>query len=134
LHRAVEEQSAAVAIGSRALDRSLIARHQTFFREFGGRFFNVVMRRITGLQFADTQCGFKLYRAEAAEAIFSRQILDGFSFDVEDIFIAQRLDIRVAEVPVAWANAEGTKVNFRSTLTAFADSVRIRAYAKARRY
>lgn len=134
LHRVVEEQSAAVAIGSRAVDRSLIARRQTLFREFGGRFFNFVMRRITGLRFADTQCGFKLYRAEAAEAIFSRQILDGFSFDVEDMFIAQRLDIRVAEVPVAWANAEGTKVNFRSTLRAFADLVRIRAYAKARRY
>jgi dolichyl-phosphate beta-glucosyltransferase len=134
LHRAVEEQGAAVAIGSRALDRSLIARRQSFFREFGGRFFNIVMRRITGLPFADTQCGFKLYRADAAEAIFSRQILNGFSFDVEDMFIARRLGIQVAEVPVAWANAEGTKVNFRSTLQAFVDLVRIRLYARAGRY
>lgn len=134
LHRAVDERDAAVAIGSRALDRSLIAHHQPFLREFGGRFFNLVMRRITGLPFADTQCGFKLYRADAAEAIFSRQILNGFSFDVEDMFIARRLDIQVAEVPVVWANAEGTKVNFRSTLRAFADLVRIRAYARAGRY
>jgi len=130
LRRAVVEQGAAVAIGSRALDRSLIARRQSFFREFGGRFFNVVMRRITGLPFADTQCGFKLYRADAAEAIFSRQILNGFSFDVEDMFIARRLGIQVAEVPVAWENAEGTKVNFRSTLRAFGDLVRIRWYAR----
>jgi dolichyl-phosphate beta-glucosyltransferase len=92
------------------------------------------MRRITGLPFADTQCGFKLYRAEAAEAIFSRQILDGFSFDVEDMFIARRLGIEVAEVPIVWANAEGTKVNFRSTLQAFGDLVRIRLYERAGRY
>jgi dolichyl-phosphate beta-glucosyltransferase len=134
LHRAVDKQRAAVAIGSRALDRSLIARHQSFLREFGGRFFNVVMRCVTGLPFADTQCGFKLYRADAAEAIFSRQILDGFSFDVEDMFIARQLGIEVAEVPIVWANAEGTKVNFRSTLQAFGDLVRIRLYERAGRY
>jgi glycosyltransferase involved in cell wall biosynthesis len=134
LYRAAVDQGAEVAIGSRALDRSLIARHQPFFREFGGRFFNIIMRRITGLAFADTQCGFKLYRADAAEAIFSRQILNGFSFDVEDMFIARRLGIQVVEVPVAWANAEGTKVNLRSTLRAFTDLLRIRSYARAGRY
>jgi glycosyltransferase involved in cell wall biosynthesis len=134
LHRAAAANNAAVAIGSRAIDRSLIARHQSFFRELGGRFFNVVMRRITGLPFADTQCGFKLYRADAAEAVFSRQRLDGFSFDVEDMFIAQTLGIKVAEVPVIWANAEGTKVSLRSTLRAFTDLIRIRFYARARRY
>lgn len=134
LHRAADANKAAVAIGSRAIDRSLIARHQSFFRELGGRFFNVVMRGITGLPFADTQCGFKLYRADAAQAIFSRQRLDGFSFDVEDMFIAQSLGITVTEVPVAWANAEGTKVSLRSTLRAFTDLIRIRLYARARWY
>jgi glycosyltransferase involved in cell wall biosynthesis len=134
LHRAAEANNAAVAIGSRAIDRSLIARHQSFFRELGGRLFNVIMRGITGLPFGDTQCGFKLYRADAAEAIFSRQRLDGFSFDVEDMFIAQRLGIAVMEVPVAWANAEGTKVSLRSTIRAFTDLVRIRSYARARWY
>ena len=47
------------------------------------------MRLITGLPFADTQCGFKLFRRDAARRVFSRQRLDGFSFDVEDLFIAQ---------------------------------------------
>lgn len=134
LYRAADANNAAVAIGSRAIDRSLIARHQSFLRELGGRFFNVVMRGITGLRFGDTQCGFKLYRADAAGAIFSRQRLDGFSFDVEDMFIAQRLGITVTEVPVAWANAEGTKVSLRSTLRAFTDLIRIRSYARARWY
>jgi glycosyltransferase involved in cell wall biosynthesis len=134
LHRAANTSGAAVAIGSRAIDRSLIARHQSSFRELGGRFFNFVMRIITGLPFADTQCGFKLYRADAAEAIFSRQRLNGFSFDVEDMFIARRLGIKVAEVPVAWSNAEGTKVSFRSTLRAFTDLVRIQLHARSKWY
>lgn len=134
LYRAATDSDAAVAIGSRALDRSLIARHQSVFRESGGRLFNFVMRLLTGLPFVDTQCGFKLYRADAAGAIFSRQVLDGFSFDVEDMFIARKLGLRVVEVPVAWANAEGTKVSLRSTVRAFTDLVRIRRYDKRSRY
>jgi dolichyl-phosphate beta-glucosyltransferase len=134
LYGAAVNSDALVAIGSRALDRSLITRHQPVFREFGGRFFNYLMRRITGLPFIDTQCGFKLYRADAAKSIFSRQMLDGFSFDVEDMFIARKLGIRVVEVPVKWANAEGTKVSLRSTVRAFTDLIRILRYDKQSRY
>ena len=60
---AAEKADALVAIGSRALDRSLVGVHQSVFREMSGRAFNVVMRAITGLPFRDTQCGFKLFRA-----------------------------------------------------------------------
>jgi dolichyl-phosphate beta-glucosyltransferase len=120
------EQGAAVVIGSRGINRKLVAKHQSWFRETGGRFFNFVMRVVTGLPFSDTQCGFKLYRADAAEAIFSRQVLDGFSFDVEDVYLAKRLGLPVLEVPVAWANVEGTKVTAAATVKAFADLVRIR--------
>jgi glycosyltransferase involved in cell wall biosynthesis len=134
LHEAAVRDHAAVAIGSRALDRRLITRHQSYLRESGGRLFNLIMRSITGLPFADTQCGFKLYRADAAEAVFSRQILNGFSFDVEDIFIARSLQLKVIEVPVVWANAEGTKVNLRSTIRAFTDLLRIRRHAALGRY
>ena len=88
---AARKADAAVAIGSRALDRSLVAVHQSGFRELSGKFFNLVMRVVTGLPFRDTQCGFKLYRTDAAQAVFSRQILDGFSFDVEDLCIAKHL-------------------------------------------
>jgi glycosyltransferase involved in cell wall biosynthesis len=126
LWKAACEQNAAVVIGSRAINRKLVAKHQAWFRETGGRFFNWVMRVITGLPFADTQCGFKLYRADAAEAIFSRQALDGFSFDVEDLYLAQRMRLKVLELPVSWANAEGTKVTAAATVRAFTDLVRIR--------
>jgi hypothetical protein len=134
LYHAAKKNDFPIAIGSRALDRNLITQHQSLFREFGGRFFNLIMRAITGLRFADTQCGFKLYRSDAAEAVFSRQILDGFSFDVEDMFIARHLQLKVAEVPVAWSNVEGTKVSFTSMMKAFSDLVRIRLYNVQGRY
>jgi dolichyl-phosphate beta-glucosyltransferase len=125
---AADTASAAIAIGSRALDRSLVKTHQSAAREFSGRFFNLLMRLITGLKFQDTQCGFKLYRRDAAAAVFPLQRLDGFSFDVEDLVIAKRLGIHAVEVPVEWANVEGTKVSLAKGMQSFADLVRIRWY------
>src|SRR5207244_4175512 len=106
-----ERESAQVAIGSRALDRSLVGIHQPFFREAGGRFFNLMMRAVTGLPFRDTQCGFKLFERSAAQEICKRQQLEGFGFDVELLFIAQRLGYRAIEVPVRWNDVPGTKVS-----------------------
>lgn len=128
------EREAAVVIGSRALDRSLIRVHQPKIREYSGRFFNLVMRILTGLPFQDTQCGFKLYRRDAAEQIFPRQQLDGFSYDVEDLFIARRLGFRAIEVPVPWSNVEGTKVSTIQGLKSFIDLLRIRWHDRAGRY
>ena len=104
---AARHKNAAVAIGSRALDRSLIGVHQSQWRELSGIFFNRIMRMITGLPFSDTQCGFKLYRRDAAQRVFPLQRLDGFSFDVEDLFIARTLGLPSIEVPVRWNNVEG---------------------------
>jgi len=123
---AAREQGVAVAIGSRALDRALVEVHQPALRELSGRFFNLVMRVVTGLPFRDTQCGFKLYRADAARQIFSRQKQEGFSFDVEDLLIAQKLGVRAVEVPVRWANVEGTKVRLSQGMMSFLDLVKIR--------
>lgn len=126
LLEAAGKQNAAVAIGSRALDRSLIGVHQSRWRETSGIFFNRIMRFITGLPFADTQCGFKLYRRDAAQRIFPLQTLAGFGFDVEDLFIAKRLGIRCIEVPVRWDNVEGTKVSLSQGLRSFSDLVVVR--------
>ncbi len=126
LYENLRKRRAAIAIGSRALDPSLVAVHQSKLREASGKFFNLVMRRLTGLEFLDTQCGFKLYQFRAARQVFSRQILDGFSFDVEDLFIAQARSLRTVEVPVPWKNVEGTKVGILNGLQSFTDLVRIR--------
>ena len=90
LFQAAAGNRAAIAIGSRAIDRSLIGVHQGRVRELSGIVFNGAMRLITGLSYADTQCGFKLYRRDAARRDFSASApTDGFGFDVEDLVIAQ---------------------------------------------
>jgi dolichyl-phosphate beta-glucosyltransferase len=134
LYQGARKQQARIAIGSRALDRSLVSVHQSVFREYSGRFFNLIMRLVTGLPFDDTQCGFKLFEAAAARIVFSRQILDGFSFDVEDLYIAQVCGIKAVEVPVQWANVEGSKVRLLEGLRSFSDLLAIRMNAVRGKY
>ena len=74
----------------------------------------------------DTQCGFKLFTAAAARAAFSAARLDGFSFDVEALFVARRRGFRIAEVPVTWRNDVATRVGLGCGAAAFLDLVRIR--------
>lgn len=126
LWAAAEREKAQVAIGSRAVDRSLVGVHQPLAREMVGRLFNLVMRAITGLPFHDTQCGFKLFEARAASEVFKRQLLDGFGFDVEILYIAQQLGYRALEVPVRWDNVAGTKVSMWRGAAAFLEPIAIR--------
>jgi dolichyl-phosphate beta-glucosyltransferase len=134
LYTAAEREGAVIAIGSRAVDRSLVSVHQSTFREYSGRFFNIAMRSLTGLPFEDTQCGFKLFQRSAARTVFSLQQLDGFSFDVEDLVIANRCGLRAIEVPVRWANVEGTRVSLSQGLRSFTDLMKIRRFASEGKY
>jgi glycosyltransferase involved in cell wall biosynthesis len=131
---AVSGETPRIAIGSRALDRSLVGVHQSAMREGAGRVFNFLMRMVTGLPFRDTQCGFKLFEAGAAREIFSRQTLEGFSFDVEDLVIAKVLGHKAVEVPVVWNNVEGTKVSAFAGAASFGALIGIRWRAIAGRY
>ncbi len=126
--------NAEIAIGSRALDRTLIGVHQPAAREWIGRIFNGMMRSITGLPFRDTQCGFKLYSARAAKEIFPRQQLNGFGFDVESLYIAQLRGLRTVEVPVRWNDVEGTKVGVANGLDSFLDPLRVRRIHRQGKY
>jgi len=134
LFQAAAGNRAAIAIGSRAIDRSLIGVHQGRVRELSGIVFNGAMRLITGLSYADTQCGFKLYRRDAAREIFPRQLLDGFGFDVEDLVIAKCLGHAAVEVPVRWDNVEGTKVSLTQGMRSFGELAVIRYNALRGRY
>ncbi len=127
LWEAVERQRTTVAIGSRALNRKLIGTHQSALREHGGRLFNLFVRLVAGLNFWDTQCGFKLFEASAAQQIFSRQQFERFGFDAEVLFIAQHLGHQISEVPVRWNHVEGTKMSlFGDSLDMILDLFRIR--------
>lgn len=108
-----------IALGSRAMDRSLIGIHQPWRREYAGRVFNLLVRLATGLPFWDTQCGFKAFRLEVCRPIIEAARIDGFAFDVELLYLAQRAGLRIREIPVRWNHAEGSKVRF------FHDSLRM---------
>lgn len=124
---AVRKQNAQVAIGSRAVNRRLIEKRQSWFRETAGRIFNLLMRGVTGLPFSDTQCGFKLFEHAAAKEIFRRQQIERWGFDAEVLFIGRKLGYRMIEVPVRWSHAEGTKVSmFKDSVNMFVDLFRIR--------
>lgn len=131
---AVERTGAAIAIGSRAMDRSLVGVHQPIFREYAGRFFNLVMRAVTGLKFQDTQCGFKLFRRDAARAIFERQQLERFGFDAEILYLGKLFGYETVEVPVRWNDVAGSKVGTLAGLDGFLDLLRIRRNHWAGRY
>lgn len=116
-----------VAIGSRALDRSLIAVHQSRLRELAGMIFNAFVRLFTGLPFLDTQCGFKAFVREPSRIVFEQQRIEGFGFDPEILFLAQRHGLRTLEVPVRWAHDPATKVHvLYDSLRMFGDLVYIR--------
>lgn len=121
------EAGAAVVAASRQHPDSDIDLHQSWLREHMGKAFNLLMRNMVGLDMQDTQCGFKAFTAEAAEAIFSRQKLDGFSFDVEVLFLAQKLAFRIVEIPVRWVNEPNSRVRMLlDPMKMFADLLRIR--------
>jgi dolichyl-phosphate beta-glucosyltransferase len=123
-----------VVIGSRALPQSRIEVHQPWYRENMGRLFNLFVRTLVVPGIRDTQCGFKLFTAETAREVFSAARLDGFSFDVEALFLAARKGRRIAEVPVVWRNDTATRVSLGRGFLAFPDLLRIRAYAWTGRY
>jgi len=129
------EGGADVAIGSRWLDTSLQTRRQPFYRRVLGRIFNLALRVILGMNFKDTQCGFKAFKRTAAQAVFPLQIIERWGFDPEIVFLAQRLGFRVEEVAVKWAHQENTKINpIKDGLRMFTELLTIRWYALTGRY
>lgn len=116
-----------VAIGSRALDRSLIEVHQSPYRELAGIVFNAFVRLFTGLNFHDTQCGFKAFIHDHSRIVFEQQRIEGFGFDPEILFLAKRHGLRSSEVAVRWAHDPATKVHvIRDSLRMFGDLIYIR--------
>ncbi len=100
-----------VVIGSRDHMKSQITVHQPKYREILGDMGNWAIRIVLGLwNYPDTQCGFKMIRGEAADAVASRMVVDRFGFDFEFITLAERLGYTVKQMPVRWLNEEGSTV------------------------
>ena len=105
-------EGADVAIGSRWLDRSRQTLQQPIYRRFFGRCFNWLTRLVMNLPLADTQCGFKAFRREAAQAIFVRQRIERWGFDPEILYIALRMGFHVKEVAVTWGHDDRSRISY----------------------
>jgi dolichyl-phosphate beta-glucosyltransferase len=117
---------APVAIGSRAVDESLVKEEQPLYRKAMGKLFNRFVRLLLLPGIRDTQCGFKLFTREAAREIFGRAQVDRFSFDVEALALARQLGYPIAEVPVLWFNSADSRVTLLGGAQAYLELFRLR--------
>ncbi|OLC89696.1 MAG: glycosyl transferase [Acidobacteria bacterium] len=124
-----------LAIGSRAVDRSLITVHESRFRELAGIIFNKLVRIILWLPLVDTQCGFKAFRRERCAIVFEQQTIERFGFDPELLYLARHHGLRAVEIPVRWGHSPATKVSMlRDSLQMFLDVFKIRWNSLRGRY
>jgi len=115
-----------VAVGSRAAAGAAVSGRSPL-RKVLSRGLRLLVSVGFGVKVADTQCGFKPFTADAARTLFELQIVDNFSFDLEVLYLSDKVGLRVAEVPVEWIDAPGTRVDAaKVTLQFLADLVKIR--------
>lgn len=117
-----------LVIGSRAMEESIIEQAQPLYRRLGSRGFAIFMHAIVGLRdIPDTQCGFKFFQATAAKNLFQRQVIDGYMFDVEILYLAQQAGYRIVQVPVRWRDDRDSRLELvRGNLQNVLDVFRIR--------
>ena len=121
------DRGAGVAIGSRALRASRVEVSQPIYRVLMGKVFNLLVQAVLLPGIWDTQCGFKLFRADVAHDAFGRLTTDGFGYDPEVLYRAKQLGVKIAEVPVVWRNSAPTKVSpIKSSIDMFKHVVRVR--------
>lgn len=114
-------------IGSRNLKGSKIKIKQPFYRRIPGKIFPLLVNLIMFQDIRDTQCGFKLFKRKAAIEIFNRQKLNGFSFDVEVLYLAKELKLKIKEAPIVWMNDINSKINpIRDPYKMFKELLRIK--------
>ena len=113
-----------VAIGSREAPGSE-RFNEPRSRHIKGRLFNYAVKILALRGIEDTQCGFKLFSAEAAAKLFPHQSLDGWAFDVELLVMAKRAGFTVGEVPIDWYYGEGSKMTLNKGIMAVLDVARV---------
>jgi len=125
--RAELRKGAGVAIGSRALRGSRVEVSQPIYRVLMGKAFNILVQAVLLPGIWDTQCGFKLFRADVAHDAFAALTTDGFGYDPEVLYRAKKRGVKIAEVPVVWRNSAPTKVSpIKSSIDMFRHVMRIR--------
>jgi dolichyl-phosphate beta-glucosyltransferase len=123
-----------IAIASREA-KGAVRYNEPSYRHWGGRGINLLIQTLILPGLNDTQCGFKCFRAEVAEDLFNRQTLDGWSFDIELLYIARRHGYRIVEIPIHWYHFSDSKVSaLRDAMRMISDIFRIHANARRGTY
>lgn len=116
-----------VLIGSRSLPNSKVVVHQKFYREMMGKIFNKILKMLIFTRFIDTQCGFKMFSAKVKNLIFGKVKVERFAFDAEIVFLAQKYNIRISDLPVTWINKENSRVRIvKDSLNMVFDLLKLR--------
>ncbi|MDP2643753.1 MAG: glycosyltransferase family 2 protein [Desulfobacterales bacterium] len=108
------EQGHDIAIASRTLPGSVVAKHQNLFREISAKTYTFIQNRYLGISYKDTQCGFKIFTRNAAQRLFIKQKLTSVIFDPEILWLAKLAGFKVAEFPVTWTHMEDSRIQYDS--------------------
>jgi glycosyltransferase involved in cell wall biosynthesis len=123
-----------VAIGSREAPGA-VRYNEPSYRHLGGRAINLAIRLLILPGLNDTQCGFKCFHGDVAADLFQQQTLNGWSFDIEILYLARRKKMRIREIPIHWHFDANSKVSaVRDALHMLNDIFRIHLNALRGRY
>ncbi len=114
-----------IVIGSREHKDSVLKK-KLVSRAILGYIGNILLRLFLIKKIRDTQCGFKLFKGDVAKRLFSLSKINGFGFDFEIIFLAQKLGYKICELPVTWTHCEDTKVTLQSHFRTLMDLFEIK--------
>lgn len=120
-----------IIIGSRRVAEAEIPEPQSVARDYAGRFFNIVTRRMTGLPYHDTQCGFKAFHRRTIR-LFQSLTTTGWAFDVELLVRARAQQFRINEIPVTWRHGRESRVRWHHAKRIMQDVWRIRSLVGSR--
>ncbi len=116
-----QKNSYKVAIGSRE-GEGAVRYNEPAYRHLMGRVFNWLVKVMAVPGFEDTQCGFKCFHRSVISDLFSKQTIDGFGFDVEVLYVAQKRGYKIVEVPIHWYYQSESKVHpIKDTVRMFQD-------------
>jgi dolichyl-phosphate beta-glucosyltransferase len=124
-----------IVIGSRALDNTSCSIKALPYRKLMGRFFSFFVHRFLIKDITDTQCGFKIFRRSIIRPLWENIRISGFGFDLEVLFLAQRMNYKIKEVSVNWTHRENSKINLvKDSLTMLINIFQIKKWYSGIRF
>lgn len=120
------DQGYDIVIGSRRIPGAVIAVHQPWFRDFLGGVFRFIVHTLVPVGVTDSQCGFKAFSAKAARAVFAKQSIYRWAFDVEILALARMLKFKIKEVPVTWVNDAESHVKLGGMINMLLEVIQVR--------